>query len=107
MADEYSKRLNNRPLTIPAKYNLEALRNALPNWRYIIRYCCASWVSKKACWSKNIHVLSLKVVLLTIVLTNPPFGKKSSQTFTNEEDEQEKDDFKYNRQDFFATTGTK
>ena len=41
------------------------------------------------------------------VLANPPFGKKSSQTFTNEEGEQEKDDLTYNRQDFWATTSNK
>jgi len=41
------------------------------------------------------------------ILANPPFGKKSSQTFTNEEGEQEKEDLTYNRQDFFATTSNK
>ena len=41
------------------------------------------------------------------VLTNPPFGKKSSMTFTNEEGEQERDDLTYNRQDFWATTSNK
>ena len=41
------------------------------------------------------------------VLTNPPFGKKSSQTFTNDQGEQEKEDLTYNRQDFWATTGNK
>jgi type I restriction enzyme M protein len=41
------------------------------------------------------------------VLANPPFGKKSSMTFTNEEGEQEKEDLTYNRQDFWATTGNK
>ena len=41
------------------------------------------------------------------VLANPPFGKKSSPTFTNEEGEQEKDDLTYNRQDFWATTSNK
>jgi type I restriction enzyme M protein len=41
------------------------------------------------------------------VLANPPFGKKSSMTFTNEEGEQEKDDLTYNRQDFWATTANK
>ena len=41
------------------------------------------------------------------VLANPPFGKKSSQTFTNDEGEQEKDDLTYNRQDFWATTSNK
>jgi type I restriction enzyme M protein len=41
------------------------------------------------------------------VLANPPFGKKSSQTFTNEEGELEKDDLTYNRQDFWTTTSNK
>lgn len=36
------------------------------------------------------------------VLTNPPFGKKSSITFTNEEGEQEDEDLVYNRQDNFT-----
>lgn len=41
------------------------------------------------------------------VLANPPFGKKSSMTFTNEEGEQKKEDLTYNRQDFWATTSNK
>ena len=41
------------------------------------------------------------------VLTNPPFGKKSSITFTNEEGEQEDEDLVYNRQDFWTTTSNK
>lgn len=41
------------------------------------------------------------------VLANPPFGKKSSQTFTNAAGEQEKEDLTYNRQDFWATTSNK
>lgn len=41
------------------------------------------------------------------VLTNPPFGKKSSMTFTNAEGEQESEDLTYNRQDFWATTSNK
>lgn len=41
------------------------------------------------------------------VLANPPFGKKSSQTFTNQEGEQERDDLTYNRQDFWATSSNK
>lgn len=41
------------------------------------------------------------------VLANPPFGKKSSMSFTNNEGEQEKDDLTYNRQDFWATTSNK
>lgn len=41
------------------------------------------------------------------VLANPPFGKKSSMTFTNAEGEQEKEDLTYNRQDFWVTTSNK
>jgi len=41
------------------------------------------------------------------VLANPPFGKKSSMTFTNEAGEQEKEDLTYNRQDFWVTTSNK
>lgn len=40
-------------------------------------------------------------------LTNPPFGKKSSITITNEEGEQEEEDLTYNRQDFWTTTSNK
>ena len=41
------------------------------------------------------------------VLANPPFGKKSSMSFTNAEGKQETDDLTYNRQDFWATTSNK
>lgn len=40
------------------------------------------------------------------VLANPPFGKKSSMTFTTDEREAE-GDLTYNRQDFWATTSNK
>jgi len=41
------------------------------------------------------------------VLANPPFGKKSSLTFTDEDGEQDREDLTYNRQDFWATTSNK
>ena len=41
------------------------------------------------------------------VLANPPFGKKSSTTITNEKGEQQKEKATYNRQDFWATTSNK
>ena len=41
------------------------------------------------------------------VLANPPFGKKSSMTITNDSGEQERQDLNYNRQDFWATTSNK
>lgn len=40
-------------------------------------------------------------------MANPPFGKKSSMSFTNAEGEQETEDLTYNRQDFWATTSNK
>jgi type I restriction enzyme M protein len=41
------------------------------------------------------------------VLANPPFGKKSSVTITNEDGEQKKQDLSYNRQDFWTSTSNK
>jgi type I restriction enzyme M protein len=41
------------------------------------------------------------------VLANPPFGRKSSMTATNEEGEQETDELTYNRQDFWETSSNK
>ena len=42
-----------------------------------------------------------------LVLTNPPFGKKSSITITNGEGKADKESLTYNRQDFSATTSNK
>lgn len=42
-----------------------------------------------------------------MVLTNPPFGKKSSITIVNEEGKKEKEDVSYERQDFWATSSNK
>ena len=41
------------------------------------------------------------------VLANPPFGRKSSMTATNEEGEEETDELTYNRQDFWETSSNK
>ena len=41
------------------------------------------------------------------VFANPPFGKKSSMTFTNEEGEEDKDALTYERKDFWETTSNK
>lgn len=41
------------------------------------------------------------------VLTNPPFGKKSSITISNEDGTQSKDTLTYERQDFWTTTSNK
>ena len=42
-----------------------------------------------------------------MVLTNPPFGKKSSITIVNEEGEQSRETLTYYRDDFWATTSNK
>lgn len=41
------------------------------------------------------------------VFANPPFGKKSSMTITNEEGEEDRDALTYERQDFWETTSNK
>ena len=43
----------------------------------------------------------------SVVLTNPPFGKKSSISIVNESGDLEKDDTAYERQDFGTTTKNK
>jgi type I restriction enzyme M protein len=42
-----------------------------------------------------------------VVLTNPPFGKKSSITVVNDEGETDKESLTYNRPDFWTTTSNK
>jgi type I restriction enzyme M protein len=42
-----------------------------------------------------------------VVLTNPPFGKKSSITVVNDEGETDKETVTYNRPDFWTTTSNK
>ena len=42
-----------------------------------------------------------------VVVTNPPFGKKSSITVINEEGETDKETITYNRPDFWTTTSNK
>jgi len=43
----------------------------------------------------------------SVILTNPPFGKKSSISIVNEEGELEKEEHAYERQDFWTTTKNK
>ncbi len=46
-------------------------------------------------------------VLVDYVLANPPFGKKSSMTITNEDGDEDRDALTYERQDFWQTTSNK
>ncbi|MEL0028862.1 MAG: class I SAM-dependent DNA methyltransferase [Perlucidibaca sp.] len=57
--------------------------------------------------SPNDALIAPSPISVDYVLANPPFGKKSAMSFTNEDGEQETDDLTYNRQDFWATTSNK
>lgn len=52
-------------------------------------------------------LISEPKVKVDYVLANPPFGKKSSMTITNEEGEEDRDTLTYERQDFWETTSNK
>jgi len=52
-------------------------------------------------------LLSKPGTLFDYVLTNPPFGKKSSITITNDDGTQKKETMTYERQDFWTTTSNK
>ncbi len=64
-------------------------------------------IDGESCVSSADALIAPSKTSVDYVLANPPFGKKSSMTFTNEEGEQEKDELTYNRQDFWATTSNK
>lgn len=57
--------------------------------------------------SPNDSLITTSSKTYDYILANPPFGKKSSMTFTNADGEQEKEDLTYNRQDFWVTTSNK
>lgn len=57
--------------------------------------------------TRNDSLLSDPGERFDYVLTNPPFGKKSSYSVENEDGEQETEDLVYNRQDFWATGSNK
>lgn len=57
--------------------------------------------------SSNDALISDEGKRFDYVLANPPFGKKSSMTITNEAGEVQKEDMSYNRQDFWETTSNK
>ena len=56
---------------------------------------------------RNDSLITLPSKRYDYVLANPPFGKKSSTTFTNEEGDEERDTLTYQRQDFWTTTSNK
>jgi type I restriction enzyme M protein len=52
-------------------------------------------------------LISAPTQKMDYVLANPPFGKKSSITITNEEGEEDREALTYERQDFWQTTSNK
>jgi type I restriction enzyme M protein len=52
-------------------------------------------------------LISEPKIKVDYVLANPPFGKKSSMTITNEEGEEDREALTYERQDFWETTSNK
>lgn len=56
---------------------------------------------------RNDSLITLPSERYDYVLANPPFGKKSSTTFTNEEGDEERESLTYQRQDFWATSSNK
>lgn len=57
--------------------------------------------------SRNDSLISKPAETFDYILANPPFGKKSSITITNDDGEQEREALTYNRDDFWATTSNK
>lgn len=57
--------------------------------------------------SRNDSLIAEPSTKFDYVLANPPFGKKSSITVTNEDGTQSKETLTYNRQDFWATSSNK
>ncbi|HBF09850.1 MAG TPA: DNA methyltransferase [Gammaproteobacteria bacterium] len=57
--------------------------------------------------SPNDALIAQSPITVDYVLANPPFGKKSSMSFTNDEGEEDTEELTYNRQDFWTTTSNK
>ena len=64
-------------------------------------------VDGKSPITRNDALLSDPGERFDYILTNPPFGKKSTLTITNDDGEQEDEDLVYNRQDFWTTSSNK
>jgi len=80
----------------------------------VARLCCMNLVLHGVqAESDSVVPITVKDALLAKhgeyegVLTNPPFGKKSSVTITNETGEQSRETLVINRDDFWATTSNK
>lgn len=80
----------------------------------VARLCCMNLVLHGVqAESDAVVPIAVKDALLAkhgeyeVVLTNPPFGKKSSVTITNDAGEQSRETLVINRDDFWATTSNK
>jgi len=110
-------------ITDPARYSLDRNQreflknNAFRGWELVpntYRLCLMNLflhnigdIDGEPPITRNDSLLTDPGERFDYVLTNPPFGKKSSMTFTNDEGEQETEDLVYNRQDFWATGSNK
>ena len=63
--------------------------------------------SDKLLIERRDSLLTKPSVSFDYVLANPPFGKKSSLTLTNEDGTEDSEDLTYNRSDFWTTTSNK
>ncbi len=57
--------------------------------------------------SRSDALISEPEIRVDYVLANPPFGKKSSMTITNEDSDEDKNALTYQRHDFWETTSNK
>ncbi|MBI9105226.1 MAG: N-6 DNA methylase [Spirochaetales bacterium] len=110
MADELSKPPYNKDLKFPRLKDVEGKEIVAS----IRRMCLMNMylhnigeIDGDSFLSANDALISDNGVRYDYVLANPPFGKKSSMTITNESGEVQKEDLSYNRQDFWETSSNK
>src|SRR6202050_2302002 len=78
-----------------------------PSWRTSIATSSKSSLRSPACSASSSKAPAPWSKEYTMVLANPPFGKKQSLLFVNEEGETEKDDQVIVREDFWTSTSNK
>ncbi len=111
---EYIVKNYNKELTTEDK---EFLRNeAFKGWEIVdntARLCAMNLYLHGIGSEKNVPIVVQDALAadpgerFDMVLTNPPFGKKSTITITNGEGKEDKEGLLYQRDDFWATTSNK
>ena len=95
--------------------NVPCDTNTFKGWEIVdntARLCASEYVLARHWWDESpIEVYDALLAdpgdRFDMVLTNPPFGKKSSVTITTEEGRADKEALTYEREDFWATTSNK